>query len=121
MASKEIKDIIRDFVNFDVEKNYYQKEDKEELVRDFKKILYEDDVTVRKFLKSFFILTKKLANEYSLVAKEGEAIEDINNTENEEGDSGEETEKSSGNAEKETKVPESYKLYRSVASNILYE
>jgi len=76
MADYDIKEVIRDFVNFDIENNYYQKEDKEELVRQFKQILYEDDVTVRQFLKSFFESTKNLAEQYSLIAGEGEVVEE---------------------------------------------
>ena len=51
MASEEIKKVIRDFVKFNIENDYYQKEDKEDLVVSFKKILFEDDVVVRKFIK----------------------------------------------------------------------
>lgn len=108
-TSQDIKDTIRDFVNFDIEKNYYQKEDKEELVRQFKKILYEDDITVRKFLKSFFEETKKLAEEYSLIAKE-ENIEEI--------PVDEPLEDNFQNTEEE-KTQESF--FVKVASNILYE
>lgn len=75
MSKQEIKDIIRDFTGFNVENDYYQKEKKEELVRQFKKIIYEDDNTVRQFLKAFFESSKKIAGEYSLIANEGEVEE----------------------------------------------
>jgi len=113
MANQSIKDVIRDFVNFDVENDYYQDENKEEIVRMFKQIMYEDDVTVRKFLKSFFKNTKDLAKQYSLVAGEGE-VEEIPTEEPE--DDGEEIE------EEPAVTPESVKdFYRKAASNILYE
>jgi hypothetical protein len=62
MANEEIKEVIKNFVDFDIENNYYQKEQKEEMLRNFKKIVYEDDVTIRQFLKAFFksIISKNL-------------------------------------------------------------
>lgn len=74
--AEEISKVIRDFVNFDIVNNYYNKEEKEELVRQFKKIIYEDDVTIRKFLESFFEKTKQLADEYSLIGDEDD-VEDV--------------------------------------------
>lgn len=117
-TSQDIKDTIRDFVNFDVEKNYYQKEDKEELVRQFKKILYEDDITVRKFLKSFFEETKKIAEEYSLIAKE-ENVEEIPVEEPTETETEEEPSEENLENTEEEKTQESF--FVKVASNILYE
>lgn len=108
-TKEEVKDVIRDFVNFDIEKNYYQKADKEEIVANFKEILFADDTTVRQFLKSLFEDAKKLADKYSLIAKEGEATEEPTNEPNNEQTPPEET------------VPESYRVYRKLASNMLYE
>jgi len=123
MADQSIKDVIRDFVNFDVENDYYQDENKEELVRQFKQIMYEDDVTVRQFLKSFFQSTKDLAKEYSLVAGEGEVteipVEEPEDSVEEPEDAGEEPEDA---GEEPEVTPESIKdFYRKAASNILYE
>jgi len=131
MTSNEIKAAIRDFVNFDVENNYYQDEDKEENVRLFKKILYEDDVTVRQFLKAFYESSKDLAKEYSLIAKEGEAEEELED-EPEEIISIEEPEDPEEEIpveepiedvpEKKEELEESayHKAYRTIANNILY-
>jgi hypothetical protein len=120
MKNQEIKDVIRDFISFDIENNYYQKEDKEELVRNFKKIVYEDDTTVRQFLKAFFESTKKLANEYSLVAGEGEVEEEPVENEEPEEDVGEEQPEEEVQDEI-PEVPESTNIYRSTAARILYE
>jgi hypothetical protein len=122
-SNNEIKEVIRDFVSFDIEKNFYQKEDKEELVRKFKQIIFEDDVTVRKFLKSFFDSTKKLADQYSLIAKEGETTEEEldDKEENEQGEPTEEMGDEVPTAETDEKKEESYRIYRTVASNILYD
>jgi len=121
MANQEINDIISKFVNFDIEKNYYQKEDKEELVRQFKQIVYEDETTVRKFLKAMFESAKKLASEYSLVASDVE-VEEVPN-EIEEPIQGEiEVEEPEDAAEEPTSTEESNQSFMSkVASNILYE
>lgn len=70
-----IKQSIRDFVNFNVADNYYDDDRKEELVEQFKEILFEDNVVVRKFLKEFFDSTKQLADHYGLIAKIGD-VED---------------------------------------------
>ena len=121
MENTEINDIIRDFVNFDIEKNYYQKEDKEELVRQFKQIVYEDEISVRKFLKAMFESAKKLASEYSLVASDSET-EEIP-VEIEEPVEGEiEVEEPEDSLEEPTSTEESNQSFMSkVASNILYE
>jgi len=76
MDLDKIKKIIRDFVSFDIQNNYYQKEMKEDLVRMFKKILFEDDTTIRKFLQEFFKNTKELADEFSLISSDEEALTD---------------------------------------------
>jgi len=73
--AEDINRIITDFVNYDIENDYYQEDDKDELVRDFKKILYHDDPTVRQWLKAVFNSSQMLADEYDLIAKEGEAEE----------------------------------------------
>jgi outer membrane biosynthesis protein TonB len=72
---KDIKQLVKDFVNFDIEGNYYQIEDKDEMVRTFKKIVYEDDKIVRQFLHELFAKAKEVAGTFDLIAKEGEAEE----------------------------------------------
>lgn len=104
----DIKDKIKDFVNFDIEHNYYQEEEKEKLVKNFKEIIHEDDESVRKFLKAFFKSAQNLAKEYSLVINDEEVEEKPNEI-----DDNETTEK---NIETST---ESFLI--KVASNILYE
>lgn len=113
MASEEIKNIIRDFVKFDIENNYYDEEQKKELVEQFEKILFEDDVTVRKFLKSLFMSTKDLADQYSLIGREEEAVEEPEEME----DSIEEPEDSV----EDISFEESKNVYRTIAANILYD
>jgi hypothetical protein len=117
MAEENIKDTIKEFVNFDIENDYYQKEQKEELVRQFKKIVYEDDKTVRQFLKSFFKSTKELAMEYSLISNEDE-VEEFSNEDID--DNTEEVDEPENINTDET-VPESLQYYRKIASNLLYE
>lgn len=126
MANQEINDIIRDFVNFDIEKNYYQKEDKEELVRQFKKIVYEDEISVRKFLKAMFEASKKLASEYSLIASDSEVEEvpvEIEEPVEGEIEVEEPEDASEVETEEETTTAEesNQSLMSKVASNILYE
>ncbi|MFW6282042.1 MAG: hypothetical protein ACOC1O_04540 [bacterium] len=117
MASEEIKNIIRDFVKFDIENNYYDEEQKKELVEQFEKILFEDDVTVRKFLKSLFMSTKDLADQYSLIGREEEAVEEPTDEPEEMEDSVEEPEDSV----EDISFEESKKVYRTIAANILYD
>ena len=128
----DIKDVIRDFVNFDVENNYYQEDQKDELVRMFKEILFEDETTVRQFLKSFMENAKSLASQYSLVAGEGEAlaepiagaaeVEEIEPEETEDAEEVEDAEEMEDAEELEDAVEESaIARYRKAASNILYE
>jgi hypothetical protein len=124
MANTEINDTIKDFVNFDIEKNYYQKEDKEELVRQFKQIVYEDETSVRQFLKSMFQSAKKLAAEYSLIVSDGETEEiPVEIEEPIEGEIDiEEPEDASEVEEEPISTEESNQSFMSrVASNILYE
>ena len=118
MDNKEIKQVIKNFVNFDIENDYYQKEDKEELVRLFKKILYEDDVTIRKFLQAFFNQTKKLAGEYSLLAKEQDVEEVPSEIEEPIEEVPEEVEEPK---EPETQEESLRKFYISKAADILYD
>jgi len=117
MSSDEIKEVIRDFVKFDVEQDFYKQDKKDELVKLFKKILNEDDTRIRDFLKKFFESTKILARDFSIIAEEGEAKEIKKDKKEEE---------PKKEKKKETKtadtVPESYSgFYRRVASEILYE
>jgi len=116
----EIKEIIKDFVNFDIEKNYYQKEDKEELVRRFKKIVYEDETTIRKFLKALFEASKKLASEYSLITADKE-IEEIPAELPEPPIEGEIKVPEDAETTAETPAPTEESICRKIASDLLYE
>lgn len=62
-----IKETITNFVSYDILKDYYKNDEKNKLVEDFKKILFEDDVRVRKFLEKWFVETAKMAKEFNLV------------------------------------------------------
>jgi len=124
MVNTEINDIVKKFVNFDIEKNYYQKEDKEELIRQFKKIIYEDETNVRQFLKAFFEAGKKLASEYSLMAPDSDIEEiPVEILEPVEGEiETEEPEDVSEEEPKQSTTEESASSFMSkVAANILYE
>jgi hypothetical protein len=117
----EIKRAITDFTNFDVENDYYQVEDKEELVRLFKKILFEDDTTVRQFLKAFFQSTKELADEYSLLEGDEEAQEEPVEEPSEETEEPEDAAEETPEPETQEEAVDIRKAYRSIAANILYE
>lgn len=133
----EIKETIRDFLDFDIENEYYDNAKKEELVKMFKEILFEDDTTVRQFLKALFETTGTIAQQYSLVAPEGEVTEEIPTEEpidepEEQEDSNEpeeledaeemeDAEETEDAEELEDSIEESKKFYRNVASNILYD
>jgi hypothetical protein len=125
--AKDIKKVIKDFVTFDIENNYYQNEDKDEMVRNFKKIVYEDDQTIRQFLQEFFTNTKELAQQYDLVDKEGEAEETKPEDETETTEEPEETpeevpeEPEEVVPEEETKKESVETLYIRKASQYLYE
>jgi len=125
--AKDIKKVIKDFVTFDIENNYYQNEDKDEMVRNFKKIVYEDDQTIRQFLQEFFTNTKELAQQYDLVDKEGEAEETKPEDETETTEEPEETpeevpeEPEEVVPEEEIKKESVEKLYIRKASQYLYE
>jgi hypothetical protein len=129
MANESIKNVIRDFFNFDIENDYYKEEDKDNLVKMFKEMLEEDDTTVRQFLKSLFDSGKDLANQYSLIANEGEVVEEPmeepEDAMEEPEDAGEEPEDAGEEPEdameEPSEVPESYSIYRKIASNLLYE
>lgn len=112
MASEEIKETIRDFVNFDIENDYYKDDEKVELAKKFKDILFHDDTTVRQFLKSILSNFRDVAMDYSLVAKNGDVIEEPE-------DSIEEPEDST---EEPLSTEESFKrIVRKSAADILYE
>jgi len=115
MASKEIKETIRDFVNFDIENDYYKDDEKVELAKKFKDILFYDDATVRQFLKSLLSNFREVARDYYLVAKEGGVIEEPDEPE----DAVEEPEDS---IEEPLSTEESFKrIVRKSAADILYE
>jgi len=62
-----IKEVITDLISYDVQKDYYKNDEKNKVVDNFKKILFEDDVRVRKFLEKWFKETAKMAKEFNLV------------------------------------------------------
>ena len=64
----DIKEIIKNFISFDVENDFYKNELKNQVVQDFKKILFEDETRVRKFLVKFFEQASELAEEFDLVS-----------------------------------------------------
>lgn len=66
----DIKKTINDLISFDIENDYYDKENKSKLVDMFKDILFEDDVVIRKFLKKLFSSIGILAKEFDLVGDE---------------------------------------------------
>lgn len=131
---KDIKETIRDFVKFDIENDYYKEDEKKDLVKMFEEILFEDDTTVRQFLKSVFSSVKDLANDFSLVADEGEAIEEPSLEEPEDAieepedsieepeDAMEEPEDAGEEPEDALEAPvEHSNIYTKIAANILYE
>jgi hypothetical protein len=127
--AKDIKEVIKDFVSFDIENNYYQTEEKDDMVRNFKKIVYEDEKTVREFLKEFFMKTKELATECDLIANEDETEEKADDAtetgETEDTDETEETpeepEASEESPEPEAKNESIKHYYIKRASDYLYE
>lgn len=62
-----IKEVITDLISYDIQKDYYKSDEKNKAVDNFKKILFEDDARVRKFLEKWFVETAKLAKEFNLV------------------------------------------------------
>lgn len=112
MASEEIKETIRDFVNFDIENDYYKDDEKVELAKKFKDILFHDDATVRQFLKTILSDFRETARNFSLIAKEGEVVEEPEDAVEEPEDS----------IEEPISTEESMKtFFRKSAADILYE
>ncbi|MFA5484958.1 MAG: hypothetical protein WC260_01790 [Candidatus Pacearchaeota archaeon] len=67
MSLENIKSRIRELVTFDIETDYYDKENKEKLVSIFRDILFEDDVVVRNFLERIFSDIESHARELDLI------------------------------------------------------
>jgi len=119
---EDIKKTIKDFVSFDVANNYYDKEEKNSLVEKFKEILFEDDVTVRKFLEKFFISTKDIASNFDLIAKDAEVKPEEETPETNDGTDDETTvEPEVKPVPKPTEAKQLKDWYIEIASNILYE
>ena len=75
--AKDIREIIRDFVSFNIEENYYQDDNKAKLPSHLNEILFEDDEVVRSFLQKFFEQTRLLAKEYGLLPESEEDVIDV--------------------------------------------
>jgi outer membrane biosynthesis protein TonB len=68
----EARIIIKKLVEFNVANNYYQQEEKNEIAREFKKLLFVDDPVVRKFLEKLLVSIKSVAQEFDLLGSEVE-------------------------------------------------
>jgi len=105
MAEKNTRDearvLLKKITEFNVANNYYQKEEKEEIARDLKKLLFVDDPTVRKFLEKWLSSTKEIAFEYDLMGTKPEVEEHEEETEEEETEEKEEDEEEEQKEEKE--------------------
>lgn len=64
---EEARVLIKKITEFNVSNNYYQKEQKEQIARDFRKLLFVDDITVRHFLEKWIDVTKQVARDYDLL------------------------------------------------------
>ncbi len=104
--AKDIKEIIKDFVSFNMEHNYYEDEEKALLPKYLNEILFEDDENVRKFLTALLENAKTLADEHGLLPEDDESVKDDDEetegeeTEGEESE-GSETEGDMGTEEEE--------------------
>ena len=82
MSEKNTKDdarvILKKITEFDVTNNYYVNEEKDQIAREFKKLLYVDDTSVRKFLEQMIYKIKELAVEFDLLATESEVDKEEN-------------------------------------------
>lgn len=80
MAEQNTRDearvLLKKITDFNVANDYYQKEEKEEIARDFKKLIFVDDPTVRKFLEKWINKTKEVAFEYDLMGSKTEVDKD---------------------------------------------
>jgi reverse gyrase len=91
----EAKVYLKNMSDFDITGNYYDEEGKNELSKQFKKLLFVDDPTVRKFLTKFFSEIKNIAKEFDLLGSDTE----VEKTEEE---MEKEKEKGEGEEEEET-------------------
>ena len=125
-----IDQTITDFVSYDVVNDYYDEEQKNELVKMFEEIINEDEVTVRKFLERFFDSSKDIAKEFGFFEKSGDT-EDQDDTEMEtepeeetpvdDEENQEEIEDESTEEEQEEMKNESHKVLADIAAYYLYE
>jgi len=68
----EARVILKKITDFNITNNYYQKDLKDEVARDFRKLLFVDNPTVRKFLEKLLISIKLVAQEFDLMGTEVE-------------------------------------------------
>lgn len=80
----EIKQAIKQLVEFDIEGSYYRAETKGVLPKLFRKILFHDDIAIRAFLKELFQRMKELAQEKDLLPSDREEYETTEDAENRE-------------------------------------
>jgi outer membrane biosynthesis protein TonB len=70
---EEARVILKKITSFNVINNYYQQDEKEEIAREFKKLLFIDEPTVRKFLDQLLSSNmRELAREFDLVGTDVE-------------------------------------------------
>jgi hypothetical protein len=123
----DIKRKITDFVSFDISNDYYDETKKEEIIGLLKEILFEDDVTVRKFLEKLFSSASSAAKSYGLFTNQGdvedpeEEISDEETEEETETEDEEETEEISDEEIDISKQESVLRKYISVAAKYLYE
>jgi len=60
---EEAREYIKQLADFDINGNYYDEEGKNEISKVFKKLLFVDDQSVRKFLEKFFVDIKTISKE----------------------------------------------------------
>ncbi|MEM4261314.1 MAG: hypothetical protein QXG00_08775 [Candidatus Woesearchaeota archaeon] len=111
MAEKNDRDearvIIKKIVDFNITNDYYVKDKKDELAREFKKLLYVDDQTVRRFLEKWFSITKTVASEFDLLGTSTEVEKaEEEKTSEEETEEKEETEEEEEKEKEETEEEE---------------
>ena len=110
---EEARIIIKKITDFNITGNYYQKDLKEEIAREFKKLLFIDDTTVRHFLEKWISNTKEIAREFDLLGTEievdkaeDEKTDEDQEQENEEKDKDEEEEIKDKEEESTEEIPD---------------
>ena len=102
---EEARVLLKKITDFNVSNNYYQKEIKDEVARDVKKLLFIDDPTIRQFLVKWLLVTKDVAREFDLMGTNIEVNKDEEETSTEEkGEEKDETEEEDA-SEKESAQP----------------